>query len=82
MVQWTNFNRNKRLANLMQLPLLREISAAILIALVGLTAGKQADRICGDFEIIKIHYRSKNLMRLTDVQHYYNSTNAFKLVFG
>ena len=39
MTQWTNLNRNNSFAYLQQLPLLYEISGAIYLALVGLTAG-------------------------------------------
>jgi len=37
-----------------------EISAAIYLAQLGITAGGQADEIQGSFEIFKIHSTSKN----------------------
>ena len=39
-----NLNRNNSFVNQMQLPLLCEKSEAILLVLVGLTAGRQAGR--------------------------------------
>ena len=53
MVQWINLNRNNSLVNWMQLPLLCEKSGAILLVLVGLTAGRQADKIQVNFEIFQ-----------------------------
>ena len=42
MAQWINLHRNNIFINWMQLPLLCEKSGAILLVLVGLTAGRQA----------------------------------------
>ena len=41
MAQWTNLNRNNSFVNPWRLPLLCEISGAVHLALVGLTAGRQ-----------------------------------------
>ena len=57
MVQWTNLNRNNNFVNLWQLSLLCDISGAIHLALVGLTAGWLAD---------KIHVSFKNFKFATD----------------
>ena len=44
-VQWTKCNRNNRFGNLPSLPWLSEISGAVHLAPLGLTAGRQADKI-------------------------------------
>ena len=44
MVEWINLHWNNSFVNWMRLPLLREKSGAILLVLVGLTAGRQASR--------------------------------------
>ena len=41
-VQWINLHHNKSFVNRMRLPLLCEKSGAIVLVLVGLTAGRQA----------------------------------------
>ena len=60
MAQWTNLNRNNSFVNPWRLLLLCEISGAIHLVLVGLTAGWLAGRRNpGKFELFKICYRSK-----------------------
>ena len=63
MAQWVNRLRNKIFANPPPLPLLYEISGAIHLAQLGLTAGwqagRQADEIQVNFEIFKVGCRSK-----------------------
>ena len=44
MSQWTNLNQNNSFVNLWRLPLLCEISGAVHLVLVGLTAGRLAGR--------------------------------------
>ena len=44
MAQWINLNRNDSFVNRMRLPLLCKKSGAILLVLVGLTAGRQTGR--------------------------------------
>ena len=60
MAQWINLNRNSSFVNRMQLPLLCEKSGAILLVLVGVTAGRQAgkqsDQILVGSKIFKILY--------------------------
>ena len=67
-------------------PLLRGISGAVHLALVGLVAGWLAGRQNpGKFQNFKNLLQIEMLgfsLRLTKVQHYYSSTNAFKLVFS
>ena len=60
LVQWTKYNRNNRFMNLPSLLWQTEISGAIHLALPGLTsgssqAGRQADEMQVNFEIVKIH---------------------------
>ena len=50
-VQW-----NSSFVNQTRFPLLCEKSGAILLVLVGLTAGRQADEILVDFKIFKSLY--------------------------
>ena len=61
MVQWINLNRNNSFVNWTRLPLLCEKSGAILLVLVGFTAGQQAGRqsyqILVGSKIFKILYR-------------------------
>ena len=61
MAQWINLHQNNSFVNWMQLPLLCENFGAILLVLVGVTAGRQAgwqsDEILVDFEFFKILYR-------------------------
>ena len=61
MVQWMNIHRNDSFVNWKQLPWLCEKSAAIPLVLVGLMAGRQADRqsdeILVDLKIFKILYQ-------------------------
>ena len=59
MEQWKILNRNNSFVNPTRLPLSCEISGALLLAQLGLTAGRQADEIRVDLEIFKIHYRPK-----------------------
>ena len=47
MAQWINLNRNNSFVNQTRLPLLCKKSGAILLVLVGLTAGRQAGRQTG-----------------------------------
>ena len=44
MAQWMNLHRNSSFVNQMRLPLLYEKSGALLLVLVGLTAGSPAGR--------------------------------------
>ena len=55
MVQWTEHNRNNRLVNPPSLPWLSEITEAVHLAQPGLTAGRQADEIQVNFEVLKTH---------------------------
>ena len=59
MAQWVNRLRNKIFVNLPPLPLLCEISGALYLTQLGLTAGWQADEIQVNFEIFKVGCRSK-----------------------
>ena len=52
-----NVLRNKGFVFRQQSPILREKTGPLHLALVGLTAGRQADEIRLDFEILKIPYR-------------------------
>ena len=47
MAQWTNLNRSNSFVNPWRLPLLCEISGAVHLVLVGLTAGWLACRLAG-----------------------------------
>ena len=62
MAQWINLNQNNNFVNRTQLLLLCEKSGAILLVLVGLTAGwlagQQSDQILVGSKIFKIVYRS------------------------
>ena len=49
MAQWMNLHRNS-FVNRTRLPLFCEISGAVHLALVGLTAGWLADEIQGEFQ--------------------------------
>ena len=80
MAQWMNLHQNNSFANRMRLSMFCEISGAVHLALVGLTAGRLAD---------KIQVNSKTLEFATDrdfdfsfcltrVQHNCSSTNAFQ----
>ena len=53
MVQWVNRLRNNIFLNPPSLPLLCEISGALHLAQPGLTAGRLADEIQVNFEILK-----------------------------
>ena len=53
MAQWINLHRNNIFINRMRLPLLCEKSGAILLVLVGLTAGRQSDKIVVDLKFLK-----------------------------
>ena len=67
MAQWVNRLRNNIFVNPPPLPLLCEISGALHLAQLGLTAGRQAgrqavhpaDEIQVNFEIFKVGCRSK-----------------------
>ena len=63
MAQWVNYLRNNIFVNPLPLTLLCEISGALHLAQLGLTAGWLAgwlaDEIQLIFENFKIHYRSK-----------------------
>ena len=54
--QWMNLQRNSSFVNQTRFPLLCEKSGAILLVLVGLTAGRQSDEILVDFEVFKSLY--------------------------
>ena len=47
MAQWINLNRNNCFVNRTRLPLFCEISGAVHLTLVGLTAGRQAGWLAG-----------------------------------
>ena len=75
MAQWMNLYQNNSFINQMRLPLLCEKSGAILLVLVGLTAGSQAVRQNtgkNSLEIASLRFSR----RLTKVQCY-SVTNAF-----
>ena len=55
--QWINLNRNNRCVLANQCSVMCEKIGPILPPLVGLTAGKLADEIWVDFEILKLLYR-------------------------
>ena len=63
MAQWVNRLRSKIFVNAPPLPLLCEISVALHLAQLGLTAGWQAVRLSDEiqvkFEIFKVGCRSK-----------------------
>ena len=83
MAQWMNLHQNNSFINRTRLPLLCEKSRAILLVLVGLTAGwqsgRQSDKILVDLKnFIFSWFTSVGfLRRLTKVQCYYSVTNAF-----
>ena len=59
MAQWVNRLQNNIFVNPPPLPLLCEISGVLHLAQPGLTAGRLADEIQVNFEILKIGCRSK-----------------------
>ena len=63
MAQWVNRLRNNIFINLLPLPLSCEISGALHLAQLGLTAGRLdgwlADKMQVNFKILKIGYRLK-----------------------
>ena len=59
MAQWVNRLWNNIFVNPPPLPLSCEISRALHLALLGLTAGRQADEIQVNFENFKIGCRLK-----------------------
>ena len=59
MVQWVNCLRNNIFVNPPSLPLSCEISGALHLVQLGLTAGWLADEIQVNFEIFKIGCRLK-----------------------
>ena len=59
MAQWENRLWNNIFVNPLPLPLLCEISGALHLAQLGLTAGWQSDEIQVNFEIFKVGCRSK-----------------------
>ena len=61
MAQWVNRLRNNIFVNPPPLPLSYEISGALHLAQLGLTAGWLADEIQVNFEIFKIGCRLKYL---------------------
>ena len=70
MAQWMNLHRNNSFVNWMQLPLLCEKSGAILLVLVGLTAGQQLNEILVDFE--NLEFSIDRIIRIfTKIQCYY-----------
>ena len=86
MAQWVNCFRNNIFVNPPPLPLLCEISGALHLAQLGLTAGRQvADKMQVNFEIFKTNYIYTETfdfsLRLTKVQDHYSSTNAFQALF-
>ena len=90
MAQWVNRLRNNIFVNPLPLPLLCEISGAIHLAQLGLTAGWLAGWLAGrlagrqntgEFRGCRLKYVFDLLLRLTKVQHRYSLTNAFQLVF-
>ena len=56
MARWINLNWNNNFVNRTQLPLLCENSGAVLLVLVGLTAGWQSDQIPVGSKIFEILY--------------------------
>ena len=56
-VQWIERNRNNRFMNLLSLPELSEISGTVHL---GLTAGRQADKIQVNFDFFKTHSTLKH----------------------
>ena len=61
MAQWINLHWNNSFVNWTRLPLLCKKSGAILLVLVGPTAGWQSDEI---LEVFKILYRSHRIFRV------------------
>ena len=59
MAQWVNHLRNNIFVNPLPLPLSCEISGALHLAQLGLTASRQADKIKVNFENFKIGCRLK-----------------------
>ena len=82
--QWMNLQQNSSFVNWTQFPLLCEKSGAILLVLVGLTAGQQSDEILVDFKIFKsLLIVLLGISRsLTKVQFCYSVTNRFQSVFS
>ena len=60
MAQWVNRLRNNIFVNLPPLPLLCEVSGALHLAQLGLTAGRQADEIQVNFENFKTNCTPKH----------------------
>ena len=79
-----NLQRNSSLVNRTRFPLLCKKSGAILLVLVGLTAGRQSDEILVDFKIFKslVIVLLGFSQSLTKVQFYYSVTNGFQSVFS
>ena len=61
MVQWINLNQNNRFELARLYSVLQEKTGPILLPLVDLMAGRQADKIEVGFKIFKILYRSSYL---------------------
>ena len=61
MAQWVNCLWNNIFVNPPPVPLSCEVSGALHLVQLGLTAGWQADKIQVNFEIFKIGYRLKYL---------------------
>ena len=64
------------------LPWLSEISGAVHLVLLGLTAGR---RNAGEFRIFlnSLYIKSFDFsLCLTKIQHHYSTTNAFQVVFS
>ena len=59
MAQWVNHLQNNIFVNPSPLPLLCEISEALHLTQLGVTAGRLADEIQVNFEIFKVGCRSK-----------------------
>ena len=79
MAQWINRLRNNIFINPPPLPSLCEISGAIYLVQLGLTAGWHEIQV--NFEIFKVGCRSKYStchLRLTSVQYHFSSNNAFQ----
>ena len=73
--QWMNLQQNSSIVNRMRFPLLSEKSGAILLVLVGLTAGSQTK--FGTFQNFKISLQIVSLESLMKIQFCYSVTNGF-----
>ena len=81
MAQWTNLNQNNRSVLAHWYSVLWKKTGPILLALVGLTAGRQVDKIRVSFEYLKIFYML-NYSGFYFVLYHYNVTTVLEMHFS